>query len=214
MKKYYREKTHYSSLFDSYCIPKLFIARRYTLALATLALLTGCASPNMRLSEPGNVVNEATNGKALVTFIRPDKYGYSANAVVYDGDTFVGVVPYQQKYAYLADPGEHMFMVVSEAADFMKADLIAGKKYFVKVVPRLGGWRPRFSLEPIHKSDLRNPEVQQWIAEGRFVKNNDTAYEFAKRSEPSAQKKKKVYFEKWQNKPESEQPFLAPEDGQ
>jgi hypothetical protein len=107
------------------------IANTYIVFVFCVVLLAGCASPNMRLSEPGNVVEVPPPDKALVAFIRPDIYAHSTNAVVYDGDEFVGVVPYAQKYAYLAEPGEYMFMVVSEAADFLKADLLPGKKYYI-----------------------------------------------------------------------------------
>ena len=183
-------------------------------SMIALTQLFGCASPNMKLSQPANAIEQAPQDKVLVTFIRPSRLGFAISAAVYDGENFIGFVPYQTRLDYLAEPGEHIFMVVSEAGDFMKADLLAGKQYFVKVVPRMGAWRARFSILPIHKADLATPEVQQWIQEAKPVENIEAAYEWAKENQPSAMHKKEVYFEKWMEKDEQARPYLAPDDGQ
>jgi hypothetical protein len=168
----------------------------------------------MKLSQPADAIAQAPQDKVLVTFIRPSRLGFAISAAVYDDEKFIGFVPYQTRLDYLADPGEHIFMVVSEAGDFMKADLLAGKQYFVKVVPRMGAWRARFSILPIHKSDLSSEQVQQWISEAQPVENIDAAYEWAKENHNSAMKKKEVYFEKWMQKEEAARPYMLPEDGQ
>lgn len=182
-------------------------------SIIALAQLTGCASPNMKLSQPVAAVAQAPQDKALVTFIRPSRLGFAISAAVYDDEKFIGFVPYQTRLDYLAEPGEHIFMVVSEAADFMKADLLAGKQYYVKVVPRMGAWRARFSILPVHKGDLSSEQVQQWISEAQPVQNIDEAYTWAEENQPSVLKKKEVYFEKWMKKEESARPYLMAEDG-
>ena len=187
---------------------------RIFLVVTTLFIVGGCAAPNMNLSDPAAA--EATPGsdKALVYFLRPKKVGFKIHAAVYDGDEFVGFVPYNTKLAYLAEPGEHMFMVVSEAADFMKADLLPGKTYYVQVVPRMGAWRARFSLWPVTKAHLATESVRQWIDAARPVQNKPQAYQWAENNRSSVMAKKAAYFSKWQTKPADRQPYLAPEDGE
>lgn len=184
-----------------------------TIGFIALSTLFGCATPNMKLSQSATAIEQAPAEKALVTFIRPSRLGFAISASVYDGDNFIGFVPYQTRLDFLTDPGEHTFMVVSEAADFLRADLLAGKQYFIKVVPRMGAWRARFSILPVTKADLDTPEVQKWISEAQPVANIDAAYSWAEENQPSVVHKKEVYFEKWMQKEESARPYLAPEDG-
>jgi len=185
-----------------------------TLGLISL-LIYGCATvtPNMLHSKPimGEVVPET--GKALVIFIRPNELGYPIHASVHDGDKLIGIVPYNQKLPYQAEPGHHLFMAVSEAADFMTADLVAGKTYYVEVVPRMGAWRARFSLKPVTKEDLTKEEVKNWIETGRFIENRQSAYEWEVNNKESILKKKDVYYAKWLKKPEQDRPHLKAEDG-
>lgn len=176
--------------------------------------LFACATPNMKLSVPADPYMVSNKDKALVYFIRPISLGYLINAAVYDDEKFIGFVPYKQKLPYLVDEGKHTFMVVSEAADFLNADLLSGKTYYIQVVPRMGAWRARFSLAPVTKDDLGNPKVQKWLEKARLIKNKDSASKWAEDNHASVLKKKEVYFPKWQQKPEDKRPFLKAEDGQ
>ncbi|MFC1523984.1 hypothetical protein ACFL6N_04255 [Thermodesulfobacteriota bacterium] len=180
--------------------------------LVMMSGLFGCATANMGLSEPAEPYLAPDNDKALVYFIRPVKLGFLIHAAVYDDEEFIGFVPYNQKLPYLADPGEHMFMVVSEAADFLKAELQAGKTYYIKVMPRMGAWRARFSLAPVTKADLETPRVQKWITDAQLIRNKDEAYEWAEKNKESVLKKKTSYLTKWETKPIDKQPTLLPED--
>ncbi len=184
-------------------------------------VLSGCAliykansKPRMNLSVPIDTDIAVEEDKALVYFIRPNFAGYESHAAVYDDDKFIGFVPYKQKLPYVVEPGEYLFMVVSEVADFMKADLLPGKTYYVQVVPRMGAFRARYSLAPITKSQLDTEEVRKWINEARLIKNKDEAYNWATNNHESVLKKKKVYFQKWKAKPEDQQPLLKAVDGE
>jgi len=187
-------------------------AKVLTLAMILVGM-SGCATPNMKLSEPGNEMEKVPQDKALIMFLRPARMGFKISAAVYDGDEFIGFVPYQQKLAYLAEPGEHLFMVVSEAADFMSATLQAGKKYYATVVPRKRAWRARFSLLPVTQSALAEPEMRQHIQEARFIKNKDLAYQWAERNHDSVLHKKSAVYESWMKKDAADRQHLAAEDG-
>jgi hypothetical protein len=192
--------------------------QKWKLLLSLLAVLAlvGCATPkpNMKLSEVIDAPVEPMPGKALVYFIRPSQAAWGTHAAVYDGDDFVGFVPYNQKLAYQADPGEHLFYVVSEAADFMTADLAEGRTYYAQVVPRMGAWRARYSLWAISAADLKTPEVRGWIDAARPVKNKPEAYTWAESNAASVQEKRAAYYAKWITKTEDKRPHLKAGDGE
>ncbi|MEJ2542431.1 MAG: hypothetical protein P8Y99_00015 [Calditrichaceae bacterium] len=175
-------------------------------------LMIGCAAPNMKFSVPSTATIDQPEDKALVYFIRPSNLGYKINAAIYDDENFIGFVPYNQKLPYFAEPGTHLFMVVSEAADFINAELAAGKTYYIKVIPRMGMWRARFSLGAITKEDLQKKEVQQWISTCRLIENKDSADRWAEENEPSVSNKRQAYLEKWNARGDENQPTLNIDD--
>ncbi len=187
------------------------ILRSILCAFVAISLF-GCAAPNMKLSQPTSTTVTATAEKALIYFIRPQQLGFLINAAVYDGDEFIGLTPYDQKLPYLASPGEHRFMVVSEAADFMDANVLSGKTYYVEVLPRMGAWRARFSLGPVTKEELKTDKVKTHIEKAQLIENRPEAYTWAKENNASVLKKKEEYLKKWLEKDKGLQPFLMPDD--
>ena len=185
------------------------------LTIVSALFLAGCVTPepNMKLSQAISPA-EATPDKALIYFLRPRDLGFITHAAVYDGDDFVGFVPYNTRLAYQADPGEHLFYVVSEAADFMTADLVAGRTYYAQVVPRMGAWRARFSLWAISADDLKTPEVRAWIDNATPVQNKPEAYTWAQENADSVQQKREAYYAKWITKADEDRPHLKAEDGE
>lgn len=175
-------------------------------------LMIGCAAPNMKFSVPSKTLIDQPADKALVYFIRPSNLGYKINAAVYDDAEFIGFVPYNQKLPYFAEPGKHLFMVVSEAADFINAELVAGKTYYIEVAPRMGMWRARFSLAPITKADLQTERVKKWISTCRLIENKDGAERWAKENASSVSSKREAYLEKWNARGADNQPTVNADD--
>src|SRR2546427_9977542 len=104
-------------------------ARRWlTLGLGLLTVmvsLPGCARRSA-LMPPGGGDASAVRpepNRALVMFLRPGRYGGAIQAAVYDGESLIGISSSGTAIPYQAAPGRHLFMVVSEAADFLDADL-------------------------------------------------------------------------------------------
>ncbi|MGL1936853.1 MAG: hypothetical protein OCD01_17630 [Fibrobacterales bacterium] len=182
---------------------------KHLLILIISILFFGCAAPRMNLSQV--VTNEPSiqEDQSLVYFIRPSKVGYAVHSAVYDDSEFIGFVPYQQKLPYITKPGKHRFMVVSEAADFIDADLLPGKTYYIRVVPRMGFWRARFSLSAVTKRQ-HNGVAKDWIENARLIKNNSKAKQWANENSDSVKKKEAAYLKKWLSK--EYRPVVMPED--
>lgn len=175
-------------------------------AIACSALLAGCATMSQDMVRSTATSFQADPGKALVIFMRPSRYGGAIQSSVYDTaggkDTFIGIVSSGTKVAYQADPGTHLFMVQGENADFMNATLDPGKTYYVLVSPRMGVWKARFSLLPIHddaaaKYNLKSADFQKWKAETQFVDKSPSADSWYQVHSADISAKEAEYMTKW-----------------
>lgn len=185
-------------------------------ALVLVVLLAGCAGPITHMREaPGGVSIAPPPGKAVVVFLRPSSLGFAIASSVYElkagGDAFVGIVPAKRKLVYVTDPGSRRFMVVSEAADFMAAELEGGKTYYALVTPRMGAWKARFSLRPVTAGELAGKEFADWDKDCTFIENTPASEAWAKENWPDIQSKKVEYLQKWE--PRTDKPTLRATDG-
>jgi hypothetical protein len=194
------------------------MSRRARLVGVLLAavVVSACAGPLRGMKEgPGAQDAAPAPGKAAIVFMRPSGMGYAIASSVFElrpeGDVFIGHVPAKKKLVHHVAPGPVRFMVVSEAADFMQADLEAGKTYYALVTPRMGMWRARFSLRPVHASELGGAELKEWLEECTWVETTDEARDWARRNAGSVQEKKAEYLQKWE--PRADKPTLNAADG-
>ncbi len=185
--------------------------------VALVVVVSGCAGPigHMREMPAGEVRTAPPPGKTAVVFMRPSTLGFAIASSVYelkpDGDVFIGIVPAKRKLVYFADPGPTRFMVVSEAADFVAAELEAGRVYHVLVTPRMGMWKARFSLRPVTATELDGKEFAGWLQDCTFIENTPASHAWAKDNWADIQAKKAEYLKKWDAK--ADQPKLQSTDG-
>lgn len=149
--------------------------------------------------------------KATVVFLRPAFTGYAITAAVYEDDRFAGIVMRNARLTVELSPGQHRFMVISEAADFLDADVEAGKEYFVKVAPRMGVWRARFSLYPITPTGGEWKDLPEWLADSYPVAVNAEGEEWARENASSVREKHDSYLPEWLER--TDRPALRPQDG-
>jgi hypothetical protein len=190
----------------------------FTMLLLTL-LLSSCAGTvkNMRTVSPGMAVAAPEEGKSMVVFLRPSTFGFAIQSSVFeiqeDKPSLVGIVAAKMKVGYQLEPGEHLFMVVGESADFMSAEIEANKTYYALVTPRMGAWKARFSLKPIHAADLGSSQFNEWIEACEWVEKTAGSDSWANENMVSIQKKHEKYYAAWMSKDLSERPKLQPQDG-
>jgi len=177
-----------------------------------MALLTLCST------------SYAAEDETTVVFMRYSAVGAAIKATVYeitDGKTiFIGIMKNKTKINYPTTPGKHTFMVVSEAADFMEADLAAGKTYYAMVTPRTGAWKARFSLIPIRKDgttdfSTNSEKFEKWTANTTLVTTDDEARAWYEDHKDSVDEKHAKYWPKWQEKSAADitERTLLPSDG-
>jgi hypothetical protein len=178
-----------------------------------LALPTACARRTALMNDEarGAALAAAPADKAVIVFLRPAYTGYAISAAVYEDDRFLGIVMRQARLVHETTPGTHRYMVVSEAADFLDADLEAGKTYFVNVRPRMGAWRARFSLYPITPTSPNWSELSEWLDKSYVVTPNAAGEQWARDNQGSVTAKRDKYLRAWLAK--ATRPTLRPTDG-
>jgi hypothetical protein len=180
-----------------------------------LIVSTGCASKHMSIVPKEKASYSPKPGKALLVFMRPSVFGGAIQSSVFrvasGTPEFVGIVSSQTKVAYYTDPGKHLFMVVGESADFMEANLQEGKTYYSLVTPRVGFWKARFSLRPVHQEQLKSKQFSDWYESCEWAENTPASYGWAKKNMDSIHEKMADNITKWKAKPEK--PILLPTDG-
>ena len=133
------------------------------LLVLTVLTLSGCASSMMHKVEPVGL--ESQPDKALVTFMRPSFFGGAIQFGIWDSDNFIGVLSAGSSVQYLAEPGDHVFLGRAENWSYVKAELEAGKQYFVigRVFP--GVWKARVALDPVNNGDEDVANIEKWQKE-------------------------------------------------
>ncbi len=192
--------------------------------LGVAVALSGCMTQSKYMVKSDGAATAAHPDKATVVFLRPSSFGGAIQASVYDTgpqeDKFIGIVSAGDKLAYSAEPGEHLFMVIAENADFMIAHLDAGKTYYVDVRPRPGVWKARFSLLPIHndpaaKYSTQSQEFQHWLEKTTWIEKGPGADQWYHEHASNIREKKLDYMQKWDRMKASDKANLTlnPSDG-
>lgn len=171
-----------------------------------VCVMSGCATQSNLMKPSAKTEYKPSKDKAMIVFMRPSLLGGAIQASVFDisgkTDQLVGIVSGQTKTAYFTEPGEKLFMVIGENADFMNATLEAGKTYYALVSPRMGVWKARFSLLPVHndtssKYRTESEEFKEWIKTTNYVEITPDAYNWYEQNKNDVNQKKAEYLEKW-----------------
>jgi hypothetical protein len=193
------------------------LLRRHFVSISLSILVAfGCAGSVANMEEI-DAVPVLASGKARIVFMRPSGTAYAIQSSVFElegqSTRLAGIVAAKKKVAYDVEPGQHLFMVVGEAADFMSASVDAGKSYYAIVTPRVGAWKARFGLRPVHSSDIENGRADKWAGSCKWVATSADSMEWASSNANSIEKKRAKYLAAWNKKPEADRPHLLPQDG-
>lgn len=139
--------------------------------------------------------------QALIIFMRKASIGAAISSSIFDVTTnetkLIGVFKNKVKCCYDVAPGEHLFMVVGESADFLKATVKAGKTYYVRVTPRMGFNKARFSLKPFRQSELGGDDFVQMDSGTELKEITPAGEEWARKNAPDIEQKRIRYWEAW-----------------
>lgn len=182
-------------------------------ALILVVGLTACKSSLMQPVAKEQITNVAQE-QARVVFIRSSFFGQAIQASVFDVTSgtpeFIGIISNETQVVFDSTPGEKMFMVVGESADFLKATVSANQTYYAVVTPRMGAWTARFSLHPVRHEGTNakfyygSKEFDQMLKDTSFAVAGPEAHAWAKKEEASIVEKYQKYLPAWQGKEASQ----------
>ncbi|NLL13207.1 MAG: hypothetical protein GX267_07375 [Fibrobacter sp.] len=192
-----------------------------TVLISMVVFLFGCAGSNKYMKPAASGQDDPASfklgeGEAGIVFMRPSTFGYKISSSVFEisenDETFAGIVSARKKVFYKTSAGEHLFMVIGESADFMKASLMAGKMYYALVTPRMGAMKARFSLKPVTKSELTSEQFKTWEKDCELTENTPESFNWAKKNSGSIKAKRAKYWPVWDGKADIDKPILQEED--
>ena len=197
------------------------INRNFLLIVATMLagiFIAGCAtSSKMQVLPPERVISAPEEGMSLVVFMRPSDFGGAIQSSVFEikdeKPSLIGIVSANTKVSHQVKPGDYLFMVIGESADFMSAELEADKTYYALVTPRMGVWKARFSLKPIHAAELDTEEFNDWFEQCGWMENTPASEGWARENANSIYSKYTEYYADWMEKDAADRPKLLAEDG-
>ena len=170
-------------------------------------------------------------GEALVVFVRPPAYitiiDYGRipvfEAKKSDSVTetvgkesepeIIGILPVRTMVAYHVDPGRHLFMVLGQFADFMTADVLPNRTYYVFALARPGKFRALYSLKAVDKQEQGSKDFKEIIASFKWVVKTPEALNYAASNMAAIRSRQDESYRVWIQKAESERPRLLPDDG-
>jgi len=121
------------------------------------AVLTGCGASSQFMKPARSVAKAPPADKALVHFLRPSNYAKANLISLFDGEkAFLGDALPKTYWVKAVEPGEHWFLAHAENVSAVKAELEAGKSYYLVVRPYMGVWDVRANLTAL------TPESEDW----------------------------------------------------
>ena len=149
-----------------------------------VVLLVACASVTMQTAP---LVSAPQANTALVTFVRTSVFfGDGISMDIWDGERFIGALGAGKLVQYETEPGEHLFLANAENWSYTTANLLPGKRYFIKanIFPGIGSGR--VALAVVSKTDSRIEEWQSKLKPMRALPADKQALESKKRDEVQA----------------------------
>ncbi len=192
--------------------------------LIAFSILVGCGGSSALMKPSANQsITPASAKKAKIVFMRTSFVAGAINAELFEiakgKMKFIGSIPYGSKVSYETTPGKKVFMAHGLAADFMTADVRAGKTYYVIVRPNWG--TGGFAPTPIRTDGTSEyhtgiPEFKEWVSGTELMEPipADAKKWFAK-EQKNVLEAYKEYWKRFQTKNPNEkaQRHLNPQDG-
>ena len=107
--------------------------------------------------------------KALVYFMRPSGFGFAIHFQIWENYRLIGLSQAKSYFAYVCDPGKHLFIGRAENKRAVEADLEAGKTYYILTQAKMGGWKARMAFIPVTRSSEYWDKVELYKQKLNFV---------------------------------------------
>lgn len=149
---------------------KKFVSKSL-ITVGCLGLMLTCVACGPGLMMPTQTVNDTKADKALITFVRATRFGGRSEFHIWDSKDYVGTIEGGQYVQKEVDAGEHMFIAHGQNWAYIKADLEAGKKYYILLNVTIGFTHATVIPVPLTKSHDRytQDDINNWMTSLRPV---------------------------------------------
>lgn len=140
--------------------------------LVVFVFLTGCGGSSVLMKPSANQnITPASKKKAKIVFMRTSFVAGAINAELFEiakgKMKFIGSIPMGSKIVHETTPGKKVYMAYGTAADFMIADVRAGKTYYSVVRPNWG--TGGFAPTPVRRDgttdfNTASPDFNEWVS--------------------------------------------------
>lgn len=192
--------------------------KKALLAAASCVILSGCGGTLMR-EAPSQEVTRAGGDKAKVVFMRSSMVAGAIGCELFEvvnGDLrLIGQLPTGNKVVHETTPGKKVFMAYGTAADFMLAELEAGKTYYTVVRPNWG--TGGFAPTPVRGPEVKSSEIQGMMRGTKLIEADTKAADaWMAENKQRMQGLYAEYWDRFQRKSDQEkrERTLLPRDGQ
>ena len=205
---------------------KCFQKKHFVMLFFVLLFFAGCTRRSYMKTVPFNQASYSPEpGKALIIFLHPPSHSGTKRPAVFDissedDNKFVGFIRPKAKIAYMVQPGERLFMILSfgTKANFMKATVEEGKTYYVRIIRKVNKKtkiRKGFDFRPVREEELDSYEFSRWYEKCEYIENTEKSHQWAQKNQRSIQAKKKKYIHNWNTsyKGDKDRSTLLPQDG-
>jgi hypothetical protein len=117
---------------------------------------------DLKLMKETAAVPEPDANHATVTFLRPQDLGAAFPIGIWNQDGFLGDIRGRSQFTVKLQPGEQFFIANSRFYNALKADLSAGKKYYIIVETSRGWSQMNISFLPV-KADIEQNKIREWM---------------------------------------------------
>jgi len=145
--------------------------------LGLLFGLAGCSgSANVMQDSASQTIGKPDANTAQIVFMRTSFVAGAITAELFDvtggNIKFIGALPTGDKITYKTSPGKKVFMAYGTAADFMLADVVAGKTYYSIVRPNWG--TGGFAPTPVRNDGSTDyntaiPVFSDWVSDTTLI---------------------------------------------
>lgn len=138
------------------------------LAVALATGVAGCAAQSKYMQETAAGPIVAQPDAATVVFVRPSGFAGGLRATILDEKgRFLGDSLPESYFAVNVTPGEHVFISWAENTGALRANVAAGKIYFVEVSPKMGALSARVHLLGITPRAKSWAKLDTWMSESK-----------------------------------------------
>lgn len=149
------------------------------MGFAVLGALTfaGCAGSGAYMTEvksPQAIA--APVDSAVVVFVRPTSVPTGIRTTILDNTgKFLGEVAPKSHFAAYVAPGDHVFLAWAENTAAIRASVVAGKRYYVRLAPRMGAFSARMQLFAVTPKSVEWGKLKGWLADTKQLAPNQPA---------------------------------------